>query len=67
MVHYDFVFLGYINNVLLQGLIKSISIHRQVNNEVIDIYSQKTIHGLLRSICCKIVYRWIIFKKKRVN
>lgn len=56
MVHYDFVFLGYINNVLLHGLIKSISFHRQVNNEVIDTYSQKTTHDLPRSICCKIVY-----------
>lgn len=55
MVHYDFVFLGYINNVLLQGLIKSISFQRQVNNEVIDTYSQKMTHELPRSICCKIV------------
>lgn len=39
MVHYDFVFLGCINNVLLQGLIKSISFQRQVNNEVIDTHS----------------------------
>lgn len=38
MVHYDFVFLGY-NNVLLQSLIKSISFHREVNNEVIDTNS----------------------------
>lgn len=56
MFHYDFVFLDYINNVLLQGLIKSISFHRQVNNEVIDTYSQKKTHDLPRSICCKIVY-----------
>lgn len=55
MVHYDFVFLGYINNVLLQGLIKSISFQRQVNNEVIDTYSQKMTHELPRSKCCKIV------------
>ena len=67
MVRYDFVFLGYINNMLLQGLIKSISFQRQVNNEVIDTYSQKMTPELPRSICCKTVCCWIIFRNKRLN
>lgn len=67
MVHYEFVFLGYINNVLLQGLIKSITFKGQVNNEVIDTCSQERTRELPRSICCKIVCCLITFRNKRLN